>query len=638
MFSFQDVDLSHRATDISSVPIPRDLWLVDAMPQLVLVSDPDGDVTFCNRAWRVYTGQTRQQAQGEGWAAMVSPDERETVNAHWGEAVQAGFEFQMEYRLYRAGDEAYRWHQVHAAPVRDDDGNLLFWLGLHTDIHDRKLIEERNRALMHGARCLIWYADIEAPPTESPDLWWTIHHPDPDATQQFLPLDLREGEAYHVALYRNRLEPYRTECDLRGGAAVRAGTGFNQEYPVRASDGSLRWLYEDVQVETVIPGQRWKAVCLCVDITERKEAQAQAQENEARFRATFEQAAVGIALVGIHGEWLQINQKLCDILGYTLEELLLTNYDDFRHPEDVEAAARSVRPLFAGTINTYTVERRYLRRDRSIIWGNLTISLVRDATHRPLHYICVIEDISQRKRQEAEIADLNQHLQRRIDEFEILLEEYRRSELELQSANRRLQRAMQETHHRVRNNLQLIAALTEMAIDDHSEGLPPLETRRLLQQILLLSSVHDILTNATNAVEGHTDSLSAKAVLGRMLTLLKETAPRVNFEYHLAEITLNIHQATSLALITNELVNNAIKHGSNAVQVTLTRSGEEVILTVEDDGPGFLAEFNPRMAANTGLALVENLTRHDLSGKQTFENRAGGGGRVLITFPLQPLS
>lgn len=638
MSSFQPLDQSYLPAGMSSVPMPRDLWLVDSMSQLALVCAPNGAVTFCNRAWRFYTGQPVEEARGAGWASMVSPDMREKAIAVWNEAVRVNGEFQMECRLYSAGDGTYCWRRVHVSPVRQDDGGLLFWLAVATEIDGLKLIEERNRALMHGARCIVWLADIVELNAESPALGWTIHLPDPEAAHQFLPVDLQEGEAYDLAHYRHRLEPYRTECDLRATAAVRAGRGYNQEYPVRASDGSIRWLYEDVEVETITPGERWKALCVSVDITERKEAQMRAKENEDRFRATFDQAAVGIALIGMEGEWLQVNQKLCNILGYTLEELLLTNYKDVRHPDDEEAGRESVRPLLAGTVPTYTVERRYLRRDGSVIWGNLTIALIHNAANRPEHYICVIEDISQRKQQETEIALLNRNLQRRVDEFEILRDQHTRYEQQLQSANRRLQRSMQETHHRVKNNLQLIGALLEMAMEDYSGGLPHTETRRLLQQVLLLASVHDILTNAATEEEGHTDSLSAKAVLGRMLTLLQKTATRVRVEYRLAEIPLSIHQATSLTLIANELVNNAIKHGCNAVQVTLHRTPDEATLAVEDDGPGFMDDFKPETAATTGMSLVEDLTRHDLRGKYTFGNRAEGGGRVLITFPLQSVA
>jgi PAS domain S-box-containing protein len=627
-------DQSHPITEDAVAPMPCDLLAADAIPQPIWMSTPNGAVTFCNRTWLAYTGQSREQALGAGWMTAVSPEERTAILARWREAMQAGLEFQMEYRLLRARDGAYRWHQVHVTPVRNETSALLFWLGVHMEIHERKQLEEEKQALIQSARCILWYADIMEATPPSPVPWWTIRHPDPDAAQQFLPLDLRPGEDYHVAHYRNRLEPYRTECDLRGAAAVRAGRGFSQEYPVRAADGSIRWLHEEVRVETVIPGQRWKAICLCVDVTERKAAQALAREHADRFRATFEQAAVGIALVGMEGEWLQVNQKLCDVLGYSREELHKTNYDDIRHPDDRAPGAISVQPLLVGIVDTYTVERRYFRRDGSVMWGNLTISLVRDHVNQPLHYICIIEDISERKRHESEIVARNADQQRRIHDFEDLLEERKRYEEELQTANRRLQRAMQETHHRVKNNLQLIAALLEMAREDHPEGLPQAESHRLLQQILLLSGVHDILTSAAKTTPGPTDNLSAKAVMGRMLALIKGAAPHIHFTYQLDDIVLSIHQATSLALIANELVSNAIKHGGGNVQLTLTRAGSEATLAVEDDGPGFGPKFDPQTAAGTGLSLVQNLAQHDLRGRHTFENRAEGGGRVSIIFPL----
>ncbi|MEO6753083.1 MAG: PAS domain S-box protein, partial [Chthoniobacteraceae bacterium] len=107
-------------------------------------------------------------------------------------------------------------------------------------------------------------------------------------------------------------------------------------------------------------------------------AEKESPESEARFRAIFELAAVGVALVSKDGAWLDVNQRLCDIVGYTREELLGLTFQDITHPDDLDADLGHVRQMLAGHIRTYAMEKRYIRRGGGIVWIALTVSLVRE--------------------------------------------------------------------------------------------------------------------------------------------------------------------------------------------------------------------------------------------------------------------
>ncbi len=135
----------------------------------------------------------------------------------------------------------------------------------------------------------------------------------------------------------------------------------------------------------------------------RDQAEAAQRESERRFRATFEQAAVGIALLDPDGRWLRVNQKLCDIVGYGNQELLGKTFQDITHPDDLHTDLAYVRQILAGEIETYSMEKRYLRQDGSLIWINLTVALARRPDGRPDYFISVIEDIQKRKEAEAEL-------------------------------------------------------------------------------------------------------------------------------------------------------------------------------------------------------------------------------------------
>jgi len=124
----------------------------------------------------------------------------------------------------------------------------------------------------------------------------------------------------------------------------------------------------------------------------------QLQDSEERFRATFEQAAVGIAQVGTDGRWLKVNQTLCDILGYSREELLGLTFQDITHPEDLDADLDYVNQMLSGKIITYSMKKRYIRKDRTVIWINLTVGRVKNPDDTIKYFVSVIEDITREKK------------------------------------------------------------------------------------------------------------------------------------------------------------------------------------------------------------------------------------------------
>src|SRR3990172_12981876 len=133
----------------------------------------------------------------------------------------------------------------------------------------------------------------------------------------------------------------------------------------------------------------------------RATAEAARRESEQRFRATFEQAAVGIALVAPDGRWAQVNHRLCEIVGYSQDELLARTFQDITHPDDLNADIASMRQMLAGEIETYSMEKRYLHKGGAIVWINLTVALVRRPDGSPDYFISVVEDIQRRKEAEA---------------------------------------------------------------------------------------------------------------------------------------------------------------------------------------------------------------------------------------------
>jgi PAS domain S-box-containing protein len=147
------------------------------------------------------------------------------------------------------------------------------------------------------------------------------------------------------------------------------------------------------------------SLSLAAAVAERARAGEALREGEQRFRATFEQAAVGIAHIAPSGAWLRVNQRLCEIVGYTREELLQRTFQDITYPDDLDADLVYMAQMLANEIPTYTMEKRYIRKDGSLVWINLTRSLVREAEGAPKYFISVVEDITTRKRAEAALRE-----------------------------------------------------------------------------------------------------------------------------------------------------------------------------------------------------------------------------------------
>jgi PAS domain S-box-containing protein len=146
------------------------------------------------------------------------------------------------------------------------------------------------------------------------------------------------------------------------------------------------------------------------------EKTAEIVDSEARFRATFEQAAVGIAHVAPDGTFLRLNQKFCDIVGYAHAEMLTRTFQDMTHPDDLDTDIEHLRRLLSGEADTYSMEKRYIRKDGEIVWVNLTVSQVGLEKGKLDYFVSVVEDISARKHAEEELSLYRENLESLLEE------------------------------------------------------------------------------------------------------------------------------------------------------------------------------------------------------------------------------
>jgi len=149
-------------------------------------------------------------------------------------------------------------------------------------------------------------------------------------------------------------------------------------------------------------------------IIHSEQVQQHLNESESLFEQTFNQSAVGMALVSLDGTWLRVNPFLCNLLGYSESELLQKTFQDITHPDDLGEDLNNVRKLLSGEINNYSLEKRYLCADKSYTWISLTVALNKTIDGKAAHFIAVIKDINERKKAEQALLLLQHELEHRV--------------------------------------------------------------------------------------------------------------------------------------------------------------------------------------------------------------------------------
>jgi PAS domain S-box-containing protein len=275
--------------------------------------------------------------------------------------------------------------------------------------------------------------------------------------------------------------------------------------------------------------EKWKAT---LADAQRKDAEARLADreaelaltrsladSEARFRAMFESAAVGIALVAPDGRWLRVNDALCGFLGYPVDELLTKTFRQVTYPDDLAADVAQAELMREGKIETYDLEKRYVRKDGALVWGRKTASCVRKSDGSIDYFVFVVQDISVRKAHQEHV-----------------------------------QLLMREVNHRSKNMLSLVQAIArQTAARDHEDFI-----ERFSERIQALAANQDILVrNEWRGVDVE------DLVRGQLAHLADLVGSRIRMEG--PKLRLNATAAQAIGLALHELSTNAGKYGALSV-------------------------------------------------------------------------
>ena len=335
------------------------------------------------------------------WADLVHPEDKDkawrSITDHLeGRTPQHEYEYRMLTK-----DGAWKWILDRAKVVeRDGNGVPIRMAGTHTDITERKNAEEALRESEEKHRTIL--ASIEEGYFEV-DLAGNM-------TFCNEPLSRMLGYTNEELIGMNNREY------MDANNAKQVYEAFNRVYRTGKPEGGFGWklvrkdgTLRNVEASVSLIKDSEGKPCgfrgVVRDVTERKKMEEALRESEERYRAVFDNAGIGIDLLDRDGRILQVNQSLSDMLGYSEEELRQLTFQDITYPEEREVSKSKLEALMAGEIDFYRLEKRYLRKDRSFLWADLTTSAIRGPKGEHLGTIGVVSDITDRKKVEGALRE-----------------------------------------------------------------------------------------------------------------------------------------------------------------------------------------------------------------------------------------
>lgn len=348
----------------------------------------------------------------EEWDRRIHPADRDCTYA----ALQEHFNrqtpiYQSEHRLL-AKDGTWKWFLDRGKVVAwKPDGTPLRVIGTHVDITKRKQLEEALEASRAELTSILNYSLASIAKFRlfaDGSSIYDYYSPQSEVIYGYSPKELIEKPD----LWRSRVLPEDWERVISPAmqAVFQGQTQVTLEYRFCHRDESVRWLREVATAQWDDQQNAWIVITLVTDITDRKQLEQSLQASEARFRAIFEQAKLGIGLVTLEGNFFQVNPGLCNLLGYTEAELKKLTYQQITHPDDLELNLVYTQKMLTGQLTSYSLEKRYVRKDGQIKWVNLMASSILNEQGNLQYFLGIITDISDRKQADDALRESEERL------------------------------------------------------------------------------------------------------------------------------------------------------------------------------------------------------------------------------------
>lgn len=379
--------------------------LVETSQDLIWAVDASGRISFMNGACREIYGREPEEMVGRMWLDFVPPEQHEKDLAVFIEAAKTGKDTLEYLSEVRRKDGSVVFLKANARILRDDSGRGFGSTGISRDMTESLRAEA---ALLSSEERLRTIVDNEPECVKTVSMDGRLLDMNPAG------LRMIEADDAHTVVGQAIANLVHAEDRATfNGLHTRAchGQTGQAQFRIIGLKGTERWMESHATPLRATDGTVTSVLSVTRDVTQSKKAEEGLFNSEARFRALFDQAAVGMCLVSIEGTFLRTNRRFCEIVGYSAEALLGRSCIETTHPDDRAREAEITRRMRAGELQTSSWEKRYLHRDGRVIWCSLTLSLIPGQSGEPQQYVGVIEDITDRKAADLALVASNRALQ-----------------------------------------------------------------------------------------------------------------------------------------------------------------------------------------------------------------------------------
>ncbi len=413
---------------------------------------------------------------------------------------------------------------------------------------------------------------------------------------------------------------------------------WSDEVVLRHKDGHTVPTWLSVAKVHGARGEPLAMVGVVRDLTERRQAAEALEESEQRFRRVFEQGPLGMSIVDLERRFVRVNAAYCQMTGFTEEELVGRSFDAITHPEDRIDGEAAIARLFDGEVPAFVREKRYVRKDGSLMWIRLTASVLQGNDGKARYGLKMIEDITEQRRAN-----------------EALREAKERAE----AADRTKSEFLDIASHELRTPLTALCLGVELARKRVASGRPvdSAMLEKVERQTWRLTQMVEDLLDASRLERGQIAIRPTPTDLGKLVSSTVEDF-RARATGKAIRVTLADGSAPVVAdparieQVLANLLDNAVKYSPDdaPVEVGLTRRDDRFEVSVADSGPGIREEHQARLftrfyrapsdlaryRAGLGLGLfICRMIIEAHHGDIGVESRPGKGSRFYFTLPAQ---
>ena len=398
-------DVTHTPRGVAATRSVAALYrlLAENVSDIVMLSDEHGLIEWVSPSVTAGLGWAPSSMIGHAPAEFIHPDDLPSVVGAIRKATFEGTDTGTTVARWVSATGTYRWMNARGAAVRDGDGRVVGGIDALRDIHEEVLERQALEAGREAEYRLLAEnaSDIVVRLDTSGAITWVS--PAVEAASGWRPEELL-GRAMPFA---NPDEDVAL-AQQRWAALLQRGWG-SYETRVRLRDGAVRWFDVRLRVATDADGAPVSVVGAARDIDREVRAREALVESEERFRLAWELAAAGMSLVAPDGRFEQVNTALCRMLGRSADELRGLTWRDITHPDDLDSGRQAIRDVYDGTIDGFRQLKRYLRPDGSVVWGDLSVTAVRDGGGHVRRTISQVVDVTAEHEAAARLDDLTRH-------------------------------------------------------------------------------------------------------------------------------------------------------------------------------------------------------------------------------------